>query len=92
VFSTGVALTGASKMQPGSVDRAVTVGDVAVDPGDWIVADVDGVVVLPGAELDAVLAAGAARAAKEAALFDVLRAGGSTVEEFGLDVSLVEGA
>jgi 4-hydroxy-4-methyl-2-oxoglutarate aldolase len=92
VFSTGLALTGASKTQPGSVDRAVTVGDVAVEPGDWIVADVDGVVVVPGAELDAVLAAGAARAAKEAALFDVLRAGGSTVEEFGLDVDLVEGA
>jgi len=92
VFSTGLALTGASKTQPGSVDRAVTVGDVAVEPGDWIVADVDGVVVVPGAELDAVLAAGRARAAKEAVLFDVLRAGGTTVEEFGLDTSLVEGA
>jgi 4-hydroxy-4-methyl-2-oxoglutarate aldolase len=92
VFSTGLALTGASKTQPGSVDRAVTVGDVAVEPGDWIVADVDGVVVLPGSELDAVLAAGAARAATEAALFEVLRAGGSTVEAFGLDASLVEGA
>src|SRR3954468_10947675 len=92
VFSTGLALTGASKVQPGSVDRAVTVGDVAVEPGDWIVADVDGVVVLPGAELDAVLAAGRARAAKEDALFTVLRAGGTTVEEFGLDTSLVEGA
>ncbi len=92
VFSTGLALTGASKVQPGAIDRPVTVGDVAVDPGDWIVADVDGVVVLPGAELATVLAAGAARTAKEAALFDVLRAGGSTVEEFGLDVNLVEGA
>jgi len=92
VFSTGLALTGASKTQAGAVDRAVTVGDVAVEPGDWIVADVDGVVVVPGAELDAVLAAGRARAAKEDALFDVLRAGGTTVEEFGLDPSLVEGA
>ena len=92
VFSTGLALTGASKMQPGTVDRPVIVGDVAVEPGDWIVADVDGVVVLPGAQLDAVLAAGRARAANEAALFTVLRAGGTTVEEFGLDTSLVEGA
>ena len=92
VFSTGLALTGASKVQRGAIDRAVTVGDVAVDPGDWVVGDVDGVVVLPGAELDAVLAAGRARAAKEEALFDVLRNGGSTVEEFGLDTSLVEGA
>jgi len=92
VFSTGLALTGASKMQPGAVNRPVTVGDVVVEPGDWIVADVDGVVVLPGDRLDAVLAAGQARTAKEAALFTVLRAGGTTVEEFGLDPSLVEGA
>jgi 4-hydroxy-4-methyl-2-oxoglutarate aldolase len=92
VFSTGLALTGASKVQPGAIDRPVTVGDVAVEPGDWVVGDVDGVVVLPGAELDAVLTAGRARATKESALFDVLRAGGSTVEEFGLDPSLVEGA
>jgi 4-hydroxy-4-methyl-2-oxoglutarate aldolase len=91
VFSTGLALTGASKVQPGAIDRPVTVGDVAVEPGDWVVGDVDGVVVLPGAELDAVLTAGRTRAAKEAALFATLRAGGSTVEEFGLDTTLVEG-
>jgi 4-hydroxy-4-methyl-2-oxoglutarate aldolase len=91
VFSTGLALTGATKLQPGAIDRPVTVGDVAVEPGDWIVGDVDGVVVLPGAELDAVLAAGHARAEKEATLFAVLRAGGTTVEEFGLDTSLIEG-
>jgi 4-hydroxy-4-methyl-2-oxoglutarate aldolase len=92
VFSTGLALTGASKVQPGAIDRAVTVGDVAVEPGDWIVGDVDGVVVVPGAAVDDVFAAGRARAAKEAALFDVLRAGGTTVEELGLDADLVEGA
>src|SRR5829696_10313080 len=80
VFSTGLALTGASKVRPGAIDCAVTVGDVAVEPGDWVVGDVDGVVVLPGAELEAVLAAGHARATKEDALFQVLRAGGSTVE------------
>ena len=92
VFSTGLALTGASKVQPGAIDRPVTVGDVAVEPGDWVVGDVDGVVVLPGPELDAVLTAGRARMAKEAALFATLRDGGSTVEEFGLDTTLVEGS
>jgi 4-hydroxy-4-methyl-2-oxoglutarate aldolase len=92
VFSSGLALTGASKVMPGSIDRPITVGDVAVDPGDWVVGDVDGVVVLPGAQLDAVLAAGHARADKEAALFDALRNGATTVEQFGLDATLVEGA
>src|SRR3954451_11510166 len=37
VFSTGLALTGASKVQPGAIDRPVTVGDEAVEPGDWVV-------------------------------------------------------
>jgi len=92
VFSTGLALTGASKQQPGSVDRPVTVGAVVVEPGDWIVGDVDGVVVIPGASVDDVLAAGRARAEKESALFDALRAGSTTVEQFGLDAGLIEGA
>jgi 4-hydroxy-4-methyl-2-oxoglutarate aldolase len=92
VFSTGLALTGASKAQPGAINRTVTAGDVTVEPGDWIVGDVDGVVVVPGDVLDDVLAAGHARAAREAALFDVLREGGTTVEAFGLDTTLVDGA
>jgi 4-hydroxy-4-methyl-2-oxoglutarate aldolase len=70
----------------------VSVGDVSVEPGDWIVGDVDGVVVLPGGDLDTVLAAGHARHDKESALFDALRAGTTTVEQFGLDATLVEGA
>ena len=92
VFSTGLALTGASKVQPGAIDRPVTVGDVAVEPGDWVVGDVDGVVVIPGAALDDVLAAGRARAEKEQALFAALRDGATTVEQFGLDTRLIDGA
>jgi 4-hydroxy-4-methyl-2-oxoglutarate aldolase len=70
----------------------VTVGDVAVEPGDWVVGDVDGVVVIPGAALDDVLAAGRARAEKEQALFAALRDGATTVEQFGLDTRLIDGA
>ena len=92
VFSTRIALTGATKDQPGSVGTPVMVGDVAVEPGDWVVGDVDGVVVLPGATLDDVLAAGRARAEKEADLFTALRGGATTVELFGLDPGLIDGA
>ena len=60
------------KEQPGAIGQPVTVGDVIVEPGDWIVADVDGVVVVPGAALDDVLTAGRARADKESALFEEL--------------------
>jgi 4-hydroxy-4-methyl-2-oxoglutarate aldolase len=91
VFSTGLALTGASKHLPGTLREPVVVGDVDVDLGDWIVGDTDGVVVIPGAELDAVLAAGRARADKEAGLFSALRAGATTVELLDLDPGPVRG-
>jgi 4-hydroxy-4-methyl-2-oxoglutarate aldolase len=89
VFATMAALRGAEKRAPGSVGAPVRVGDVVVEQGDWLVGDVDGVVVVPGGELEAVLAAGRARAAKEAGFFEALRAGATTVELLGLDTSVV---
>jgi 4-hydroxy-4-methyl-2-oxoglutarate aldolase len=89
VFSSTVALTGATKDKPGTVGAPVRVGGVLVSAGDWVVADVDGVTVVPGAALADVLAAGRAREAKEAGFFEALRAGSTTVELLGLDPSLV---
>lgn len=89
VFATMAALRGATKQSPGTVGSPVRVGDAVVEAGDWLVGDVDGVVVVPGAELRAVLAAGRARAEKESAYFEALRAGSTTVELLGLDVSIV---
>ena len=43
VFSSTVALTGATKDKPGTVGMPVRVGGVLVSAGDWVVADVDGV-------------------------------------------------
>ena len=65
------------------------VGDVLVREGDWIVADADGVTVVPVNALDDVLAAGRARETKEAGFFDALRRGTTTVELLGLDTSPV---
>ena len=90
VFSTGVALPGASKKLSGAVGGAAEVGDVTVQTGDWLVADADGVTVIAAAALDQVLAAGAARADRERTLFAELRAGKTTVELLGLDASPVE--
>ena len=56
VFSTMIALRGATKQEPGWVGTASMVGDVEVAPGDWIVGDADGVTVVPVAHLDDVLA------------------------------------
>jgi 4-hydroxy-4-methyl-2-oxoglutarate aldolase len=92
VFSTTIALRGASKTKPGSVGEPVTVGDVFVEEGDWVVGDADGVSVIHGDDLEDVLAAARARADKESVLFAELSEGRTTVELLGLDTSPVEGA
>jgi 4-hydroxy-4-methyl-2-oxoglutarate aldolase len=89
VFSSTISLPGARKDQPGTVGAPVTVGGVPVARGDWVVGDVDGVTVVPAAALDAVMAAGEAREAKEVGFFAALRAGSTTVELLDLTASLI---
>ena len=91
VFSVGIALPGATKDKPATIGTSATVGDVEVHTGDWIVADRDGVVVVPVATLDDVVAAAQTRADKEAGFFTALRSGSTTVELLGLDASIVTG-
>jgi 4-hydroxy-4-methyl-2-oxoglutarate aldolase len=85
VFSTMIALRGATKQEPGRIGGTANVGDVEVAAGDWIVGDVDGVVVVPYAHLDDVLSAGRTRAQKEAHYFEELRAGRTTLQLLSLD-------
>ena len=90
VFSTQIALRGATKQEPGSVGDTARVGGVEVGFGDWIVADDDGVTVVPLESLADVLAAGTARADKEDGMFAALRSGQTTVELLSLDPSLID--
>jgi 4-hydroxy-4-methyl-2-oxoglutarate aldolase len=85
VYSAGVALRGASKDRPGGVGGTVTIDGVDVAPGDWVVADGDGVTVVSSANLEGVVAAGHDRATKEEVLLRELRAGATTLELLGLD-------
>ena len=90
VFATMVALRGATKNRAGSVGGPVTVGDVEVEKGDWIVGDADGVTVVSAATLPTVLAAGRVRAAKEERYFSALRSGATTLKLLDLDDSPVK--
>jgi 4-hydroxy-4-methyl-2-oxoglutarate aldolase len=89
VFSTMIALRGATKNRAGTVGAVATVGDVEVQRGDWIVGDSDGVTVVGAADLSDVLVAGRARAAKEEAFFAALRSGTTTMKLLDLDGSPV---
>ena len=89
VFSALIALQGAQKVHGGVIGGAATVGDVAVETGDWIVADGDGVTVIAREELPATVERGRARAEKEATMFARLKDGATTVELLGIDTSSV---
>ena len=54
VFAAGVSVRGVQMTHPGWIQIPVSVGGVVVNPGDWIVGDSDGVVVVPGAEAEEV--------------------------------------
>lgn len=81
VWSRAVNAQGTVKASPGSVNVPVVCASVAVNPGDAVVADDDGVVVTPRARVAEVAALAQERIAKEAAARKRLAAG-----ELGMDI------
>ena len=65
VFARAVLPMGPFKDSPGSINVPVSCGGVAVRPGDIIVADADGVVVVPREEATDVLSKAQGASAKE---------------------------
>jgi 4-hydroxy-4-methyl-2-oxoglutarate aldolase len=88
VFSRGLSIRAAQKNQPGRVDVPIICGGVGISPGDWMMGDRDGVVVIPRETVSAVIAAAKAREAAEVALRKGIESGKTTVELFGLEASL----
>jgi len=57
VFSRGITPNSCVRSGPGKVGLPIVCGGVAVQPGDIVLGDRDGVVVVPQAELQAIVAA-----------------------------------
>ncbi len=74
-FARAVSHKGPYKDGPGEINVPVSVGGQVVNPGDVVVGDADGVVVIPAEHAAAVLALATKKEADEAVAKEKLRAG-----------------
>ncbi|RKL63462.1 4-carboxy-4-hydroxy-2-oxoadipate aldolase/oxaloacetate decarboxylase [Thermoanaerobacteraceae bacterium SP2] len=83
VFSANISICGTAKATLGTINHPISCGDEIVRPGDIILGDDDGVVVIPLEEAPEILEAAKQRAAKEKAVMERLRAGESLFDIYG---------
>lgn len=84
VFCLGAHPAATGKSDPGEIDITIVCGGVRVCPGDFIVADDDGVVVVPRELAQEVADRAAVVAGKEELIMERLAGGETTFEIFGL--------
>jgi 4-hydroxy-4-methyl-2-oxoglutarate aldolase len=88
VFCLALSIKGTTKNQTGLLNSTVCFGGVSINAGDLIVADQDGVVVVPPNDLDQVVKNSYEREQKEATYRHKIRNGETTVELLGLSRTL----
>src|SRR5208282_610087 len=90
VWSKAVSAKGTVKATVGSVNTPIICAGALVHPGDVVLADDDGVVIVPKLHAPRVAAAAAARKAKEAGTRQRLAAGELGVDYYGMRETLAK--
>jgi 4-hydroxy-4-methyl-2-oxoglutarate aldolase len=83
VFSEGISIVGTVKESLGLINHPVSVCDVIVNPGDIILGDDDGIVVIPLQNAHEILEKSNARVAKEAKTMEEILKGRSIFDIYG---------
>jgi len=84
VFTRAISMRGTIKASSPSVGKAISFAGTPVHVGDLVVADDDGVLVLPSEHASRTISDGQTRADKETKMMNKLREGRSTLELMGL--------
>ena len=80
IFATGTSLRAGLRGHKGWIDIPVSVGEVPVNPGDFVLGDIDGVVVVPAGRVEEVAALAVKQREQENAREDRLRSGEPLVD------------
>jgi len=83
VYARGLCMRGTGKEDEGEINYPLMIGEIKVLPGDLVVGDADGVVVVPRAQLASTIDAARAREQREAQIMQELAAGKTTLELYG---------
>jgi regulator of RNase E activity RraA len=88
VYAAGVTHRGPYKNGPGEINVPINMGGMAVNPGDIIVGDADGLVAIPQEQAERILKSAQGILAKETAAIKQIEAG--TVDRGWVEKSLKE--
>ncbi len=88
VFSRWINPRGPSGAQHGAVNLPVVIGQARVGPGDLVIGDDDGLVVISAQSARTVIADAEAKLARETGWIQALAAGTSAVDIFGLAAAI----
>ena len=85
VFSAGLCIRGTTKNKDayGAINEPIRIGEIWIFPGDLIIADRDGVVVVPQSRIAEITEKSKAREDKESVTISKLKAGERTVDMYG---------
>jgi 4-hydroxy-4-methyl-2-oxoglutarate aldolase len=83
VFSCGLCIKGTEKTSIGMINHPLNMDNITITPGDLILGDRDGVVVVKREEADDIYRKSLAREEKEKTIKERLRRGESTLDIYG---------
>lgn len=84
IFAKGVSIKGTNKNDPGTIGESVSIDGVTIDSGSIVVADRDGVVIVPAGTEHQTLRKAQEREDAEADFIKLINGGATTVDLYSL--------